>query len=77
MGIFTDVQQSIDADIILMCCNDELSWMMSWVGCSTATRWMKVKRMGITEILKTIWLFTENKIKSSESFCKEPTQLIV
>ena len=24
-----------------------------------------------------IWLFSANKIKSSESFCKQPTQLIV
>ena len=38
---------------------------------------MKVKRMGITEILKRIWLFSANKIKSSESFSKQPTQLIV
>ena len=33
--------------------------------------------MGITEILRRIWLFSANKIKSSESFCKQPTQLIV
>ena len=38
---------------------------------------MKVKRMGITEILKNIWLFSANKTKSSESFSKQPTQLIV
>ena len=38
---------------------------------------MKVKRMGITEILRRIWLFSANKIKSSESFSKQPTQLIV
>ena len=36
---------------------------------------MKVKR--ITEILRRIWLFSANKIKSSESFSKQPTQLIV
>ena len=35
---------------------------------------MKVKRMGITEILRRIWLFSSNEIKSSESFIK---QLIV
>jgi hypothetical protein len=28
---------------------------------------MKVKRMGIIEILKRIWLFSANKIKSSET----------
>ena len=33
--------------------------------------------MGITEILKNIWLFSANKTKSSESFSKQPTQLIV
>ena len=38
---------------------------------------MKVKRMGITEILRRIWLFSVNKIKRSESFSKQPTQLIV
>ena len=38
---------------------------------------MKVKRMGITEILRRIWLFSANKIKSSESFSKQSTQLIV
>ena len=36
---------------------------------------MKVKRMGITEILRRVWLFSANKIKSSESFSKQPTQL--
>ena len=38
---------------------------------------MKVKRMGITEILRRIWLFSANEIKSSEFFSKQPTQLIV
>ena len=38
---------------------------------------MKVKRMGITEILRRIGLFSANKIKSSESFSKHPTQLII
>ena len=38
---------------------------------------MKVKRMGIRENLRKIWLFSENKIKSSESFSKQPIQLIV
>ena len=33
--------------------------------------------MGITEILRRIWLFSASKIKSSESFSKQPTQLIV
>ena len=38
---------------------------------------MKVKKMGITEILRGIWLFSINKIKSSEFVGKQPTQLIV
>ena len=33
--------------------------------------------MGITEILRMIWLFSANKIKSSESFSKQLTQLII
>ena len=43
----------------------------------SATRWMKLKRMGITEILKRIWILYANKIKSSDSFSKQPTQLII
>ena len=38
---------------------------------------MKAKRMGITEILRMIWLFSANKIKSPESVSKQLTQLIV
>ena len=37
---------------------------------------MKVKRKGITDVLRRIWLFSANKIKSSESVSKQPTQLI-
>ena len=33
--------------------------------------------MGITEIMRRIWLFSAEKIKSYESFSKQPTQLIV
>ena len=33
--------------------------------------------MGITEILRRIWLFIANKIKSSEFFNKQQTQLNV
>ena len=32
-----------------------------------ATRYMKVKRMGLIEILLRNWIFSGNKIKSSES----------
>jgi hypothetical protein len=45
---------------------------------------MKVERMGITAILRRIWLFSANKIKkNSESISKQPnsthrrTQLII
>jgi hypothetical protein len=38
---------------------------------------MKVKRMGITDILRRIWIFSANKIQSFESLGKQPTQLII
>ena len=53
---------------------DELSWLFT--NRLSATRSMKVKRMGITEILRRIWLFSAYKIKSSECFSKQPIQLI-
>ena len=33
--------------------------------------------MWLTEISRRIWLFSANKIKRSESFSKQPTQLII
>ena len=57
------------------CRNDELSWLFT--NKFSATRYMKVKRMGVTEILRRIWLFSANNIKSSESVSKQPTQLII
>ena len=54
--------------------------MMSWVGCLLfrfrATRYMKVKRMGITEILKRIWLFSANKKKLWICISKQLTRHI-
>ena len=38
---------------------------------------MKVNGMGITEILRRIWLFTANNIKCYEYFSKQPTQIIL
>ena len=38
---------------------------------------MKVKRMGITEIVRSIWLFSTKKIIRSESVSKQPTQIII
>ena len=35
---------------------------------------MKVKRMKIKEILRRIWLISANKIKPSESICKQSSQ---
>ena len=77
--------------IVLLCDNylpqwwveldDELSWLFT--NRLRVTRQMKIKRMGLTEILRRIWLFFENKIKSSELFCKPTnsthrwTQLII
>ena len=55
--------------------DDEPSWLFT--NRFSATRYMKVKRMGISEILRRILLFSANKIKSSESFSKQPTQLII
>ena len=40
---------------------NELSWLFT--NGLSATIYMKVKRMGITEILRRIWLFSANKIK--------------
>ena len=59
----------------IICHNDELSWLFT--NRASAIKHMKVKRMGITEILRRIWLFSLIKIKSSESFNKQPTQLII
>ena len=55
--------------------DDELSWLFTMR--LSPTRCMKVKRMGITEILRRFWLFSANEIKSSESFSKQPTQIII
>ena len=61
-----------------------MTWVQWWVELVVYEQiqcyrkcYMKVKRMGITEILRRIWLFSANKIKSSESVSEQPTQLIV
>ena len=41
---------------------DELSWLFTIR--FSAPRFIKVKRMGIAEILRMIWLFSTNKIIS-------------
>jgi len=45
---------------------DEFNWLFTNRLC--AARWMKVKRMGITEILRRIWLFSANMIKNLRIF---------
>jgi len=64
----------ISTCVSIFCRNKELSWL--FINRFSANRYMKVKRMGITEILRRIWLFSANKIKSSESVSKQPSQLI-
>ena len=61
----------------IMCRYDELSSTMSRVGFLLTDSRLSDNRMGITEILRRIWLFSSNKMKSSESFSKQPTKLIV
>ena len=64
----------MSANESIICSNDELSFVdvLSWLFTDRfrAPRYMKVKRMGITEILTRIWLF-------SESYSKQPTRLII
>ena len=38
---------------------------------------MKIKRMGMIEILRWMWLFSKSKKKNSETFSQQPTHLIV
>ena len=56
-------------------CDNYVPWW--WVELDDELSWLFTKRMGITEILRRVWLFSANKTKSSESFSKQPTQLIV
>ena len=52
-----------------------LEMVYNWVFWKTATRYIKAKRMGIKEILRRIWLISTNKIKASESICKQSGQV--
>ena len=45
--------------------DDEFSWLFT--NRFSATRYIKVKRMGITEFFRKIWLFSVKETKSSES----------
>ena len=54
---------------------NELSWLFT--DRLSTTRCMKAKRMGITEILGRICLFSANKLTSSKSFTKQHSHLIV
>ena len=59
--------------------NNELSWL--FINRFRATRYMKVKRTGIKEILRRVWLFSANKIKAlnllTNNQLNSRTQLIV
>ena len=44
----------------IICRNDELSLLFT--NRLSATRYIKFKRMGMTEILRRIWLFSANKV---------------
>ena len=68
---------SREPKVTIMCRNDELSGEFTWLFTNRlrATRYMNFKRIGITEILRRVWLFSANKIKSSESGSKQPSQL--
>ena len=57
----------------IICPNGELFWLFT--NGSRATRYMNIKKIGITEIFRRIRLFSANKMKSSESNSKQPTQL--
>ena len=74
---FDELSSSLTWDCFesIICRNDELSWLFT--NRLRATRYMKVKRMGITEILRRIWLFSADKVKISESVSKQPTQFIL
>ena len=53
----------------------ELTWDCLQLSFLMKCYYMKVKRMGIKEILRRIWLFSVNKIRTSESVSKQPSQL--
>ena len=66
----------------IICHKDELSSSLTWLEIVyssvfwwSATRYMKVKRMKIKEILRRIWLLSANNIKPSESMCKQSIQV--
>ena len=56
---------ALDFTVTIMCRNHELSSLLT--NRSRATRYMKVKSIEITEILRRIWLFSAKKIQSPES----------
>ena len=62
VGAMSEIKEGI---VTIVCRNDELSWLFT--NRLGATRYMKVNRMGITEILRRICQFSANKIKISES----------
>ena len=61
----------------IICHNDELSSSLSWLKIvhNSVFWYMKIKRMGIKEILRRTWLTSENKIKPPKSFSKQSSQV--
>ena len=74
IGVF---QQSTGGTSMWQLCVTMMSWVCLFTNRLSATRKMKVKTMGTTEILRRIWLFSTNKIESFKSVSKQPSQLIV
>ena len=59
------------------CDNYVPQWWVELVVWILTDKW-KLREWGyVTKISRRIWLFSANKIESSESFSKQPTQLII
>ena len=61
--------------VTIMCRNDEVSWRMSWLGCLLTYSVLPDKQISGNN--RRVWLFSANNIKSSETFSKQRTQLII
>jgi len=56
---FILILKGLLTSVSIFCCNDDLSRLFT--NRFSATRYMKVKTMGITENLRRVWLFSANK----------------
>ena len=82
---------SLSKNHLHLCCNYRSQWWVEFefgfdftldclqlrylMKCYILDTYMKVKKMRIKEILRKIWLLSANKIKSSESKCKQSSQV--